>query len=70
MSPDPETLIRRCPACSKRFVGMTRDEFRRTHAAHGCIHAPLDMAKIDAHASKAKIRDALDAAWGATDASP
>lgn len=30
-----------CPACGMRFIGMTPDEFRETHAREDCPDAPL-----------------------------
>lgn len=41
MALEEREYVEECPACGARFLGMTPDEFRDTHAAEDCPKAPF-----------------------------
>lgn len=46
MSVDEIECVEECPTCGLRFIGMSPDEYRETHAVDECPKAPLGQLYI------------------------
>lgn len=47
-----QEYVDECPSCGARFIGMTPDEYRQTHAQDDCPKAPIPQLFVFRHPSE------------------